>query len=128
MDGNIVKTNVNKVIQLLEEALKNISPQENTSHDMKLHIVRAINEANYVRNKKVRVAKKEQSTVRERWELDLQKQILINPKQQKFAINALDALINAEQQKLDELTNRKNNQNANISQYPDNKNVGTILG
>lgn len=122
--------NLNKTIGLLEQALKDISPDENKTHDVRLHIVRALNEARHLMKKQAGKAdQSDQLSPWERWRLDLESGRLIDPKQQKLAVNLLDSLINAEQQKLDDLASRKKQQDDSISQQTVGKqDMGTLLG
>ncbi len=125
-----MKIDLNRTIGLLEQALKNISPDDHGAHDVRLHITRALHEAKHlIKKQATKVVPKDQLSPWERWRLDLESGMLIDPKQQKLAVNILDNMIDAEQQKLEDLASRKKQQDANISrQTMGQQNMGTLLG
>jgi hypothetical protein len=117
--------NLDQTVALLEKALQSIGPERMATHDVRMHISRALNEARHALKKENRrAAKQDDTTPLERWQLDIATQSLISPQQQKLAVSAIDKLINAEQKKLDDLESRAHGKDTPL----DTTDVGTILG
>jgi hypothetical protein len=117
-----MKPNLNKTIGLLEQALRDIGPDENQAREVRLHILRALNEARYLMKRQaINAAKKDQLNVWNQWKLDLERNVVVDPRHQKLAVNLIDGMIDAEQQKLSGITDKKDS-------GVDQKDSQTLLG
>lgn len=126
--NKIMKNKLNNTIELLEQSLKYTDSNNYQQEELRANIIRAINEAKYVNKKQlIKTAKKENTTILDKWQLDLKTNKLINPRQQKIAISALDKLIESERQKLENLEHRKNTTDAKILPQKDSQNMGMFF-
>jgi len=123
--------NLHRTIGLLEKALQDIGPDNNRARDVRLHIMRALNEARHLtKRQEVRAAKTDQTTPWDQWRkrLDLETGRLVSDYDQKLAVNILDNMISAEQQKLDDLADRKKKDDTIPQQIKGQSDMGTLLG
>ena len=104
---------IEKSKQLLGQAL-NALPEGSSLSAVRTHISRAINEMAIVVKNRVKTSE-DALTPRQKWELDISTGTLVNPltaNQQFDVLNQIDQMISGEQDKINELQNKKS---------PDNK-------